>query len=120
MTKTAPQGAAKAMWSQTSLTAQDVDVAGLYDGFSCITLNWIEALGFCGSGEAADFIAEGNTGPSGRLPVNTDGGLVNVGRIHGVNHLVEVVRQTRGQAGECQVAGASVGVAANAFGPGAA
>jgi acetyl-CoA acetyltransferase len=117
MVTSAPHAACKAMWSQTSLRPEDVAVAGLYDGFSFITMNWIEAMGFCGRGEAADFVREGNTSPGGRLPVNTDGGMVNIGRIHGVNHLVEVVRHLRGQAGDRQIDGARVGVAANAVGP---
>jgi len=98
MTTTSSHVAAARMWSRTSL-AQDVHVAGLYDGFSVITLNWLEALGFCGRGEAADFVADGHTRLGGRLPVNCDGGAANVGRVHGVNHVAEVVQQLRGRSG---------------------
>jgi acetyl-CoA acetyltransferase len=115
MTRTSSFSAAEAMWSRTSLTPADVHVAGLYDGFSPITLNWMEALGLCGRGEADAFVAEGNTALGGRVPVNCDGGATNVGRVHGVNHVAEVVRQLRGTAGERQRPGAEVGVAANSI-----
>jgi acetyl-CoA acetyltransferase len=58
----------------------------------------LEALGFCGPGEASDFIAEGNIGRGGRLPVNTNGGLLGEGYIHGMNNILEAVRQVRGTA----------------------
>jgi acetyl-CoA acetyltransferase len=115
MTRTSSFSAAEAMWSRTSLTPADVHVAGLYDGFSPITLNWMEALGLCGRGEADAFVAEGNTALGGRVPVNCDGGATNVGRVHGVNHVAEVVRQLRGTSGERQRPGAEVGVAANSI-----
>jgi acetyl-CoA acetyltransferase len=115
MTRTSSFSAAADMWARTSLTPQDVQVAGLYDGFSPITLNWMEALGLCGRGEASDFVAEGNTSLGGRLPVNCDGGATNVGRVHGVNHVAEVVRQLRGTSGDRQRPGAEVGVAANSI-----
>lgn len=115
MTRTSSFDAAAAMWARTSLTPQDVQVAGLYDGFSPITLNWMEALGLCGRGEASDFVAEGNTSLGGRVPVNCDGGATNVGRVHGVNHVAEVVRQLRGTSGDRQRPDAKVGVAANSI-----
>ena len=115
MTRTSSFAAAAAMWARTSLTPQDVQVAGLYDGFSPITLNWMEALGLCGRGEASDFVAEGNTSLGGRVPVNCDGGATNVGRVHGVNHVAEVVRQLRGTSGDRQRPDAKVGVAANSI-----
>jgi acetyl-CoA acetyltransferase len=115
MTRTSSFSAAADMWARTDLTAQDVQVAGLYDGFSPITLNWMEALGLCGRGEASDFVAEGNTSLGGRVPVNCDGGATNVGRVHGVNHVAEVVRQLRGTSGDRQRPDAKVGVAANSI-----
>jgi acetyl-CoA acetyltransferase len=115
MTRTSSFSAAADMWARTDLTPQDVQVAGLYDGFSPITLNWMEALGLCGRGEASDFVAEGNTSLGGRVPVNCDGGATNVGRVHGVNHVAEVVRQLRGTSGDRQRPGAKVGVAANSI-----
>ena len=58
----------------------------------------LEALGFCGFGEAGDFIAEGNLAPKGALPCNTNGGLIGEGYIHGLNLTLEAVRQLRGDA----------------------
>jgi acetyl-CoA acetyltransferase len=58
----------------------------------------LEALGFCGFGEAKDFVAEGNLARDGRLPCNTNGGLIGEGYIHGLNLTVEAVRQLRGVA----------------------
>jgi acetyl-CoA acetyltransferase len=108
---------ADTLWSRTDLTPADVDVAGLYDGFSVIAFTWLEAMGFCKPGEAGPFIAEGNTRLGGRLPVNTDGGVCNVGRRHGASHCIETVRQLRGECGDRQVPGAEVGVYTVAHGP---
>jgi acetyl-CoA acetyltransferase len=76
----------------------DIDVALIYDAFTPIFLMQLEGLGFCGFGEAKDFIAEGNLGPEGRLPSNTNGGLIGEGYIHGLNLTSEAVRQVRGTA----------------------
>jgi acetyl-CoA acetyltransferase len=65
MTESSPWRAAKRLWSRTDLTPSDVDVAGLYDGFTFITLQWLEALGFCGKGESGQFVQEGHTRPGG-------------------------------------------------------
>ena len=116
MTHTSPHMAAKRMWGRTSLTPADVDVAGLYDGFTFIALQWLEALGFCGDGESGPFVAEGNTRPTGSIPTNTDGGACNVGRRHGANFFIEVTRQLRGECGDRQIPGAQVGVVSNAVG----
>jgi acetyl-CoA acetyltransferase len=76
----------------------DIDVAMVYDAFSPILLMQLEALGFCGPGEAKDFSAEGNLGPDGSLPTNTNGGLIGEGYIHGLNLVLEGTRQLRGAA----------------------
>ena len=101
---------AEALWSRTDLSPSDVDCAQLYDGFSIFTLCWLEALGFCGPGEAGCFIADGHTTLGGSLPVNTDGGVCNIGRHHGSSHCIEAVQQLRGECGERQVPGAEVAV----------
>ena len=106
----APVQTAKKLWEGTDLTPADVDTAQLYDGFSIIVFQWLEALGFCGEGEAGAFVAEGNTRLGGSLPVNTDGGACNVGRRHGANFCIEATRQLRGQCGERQVDGAEVAI----------
>ena len=116
MTETSPFRAARTMWDKTSLNPSDVDVAGLYDGFSFITMQWLEALGFCGKGEGAAFVAEGNTRPDGILPTNTDGGACNVGRRHGANYFIESTRQLRGEADVRQIPDAKVAVVSNSVG----
>jgi acetyl-CoA acetyltransferase len=58
----------------------------------------LEALGFCGLGEAKDFVADGNLALDGALPTNTNGGLIGEGYIHGLNLVLEAVRQLRGTA----------------------
>ena len=70
----------------------------IYDAFSPILLMQLEALGFCGFGEAKDFVRDGNLAPGGALPCNTNGGLIGEGYIHGLNLVTEAVRQIRGTA----------------------
>jgi acetyl-CoA acetyltransferase len=86
------------LFDNSGVSRDDIDVALIYDAFSPILLMQLEALGFCGPGEASDFIAEGNIGRGGRLPVNTNGGLLGEGYIHGMNNILEAVRQVRGTA----------------------
>jgi acetyl-CoA acetyltransferase len=117
LTWNAPVNAAQALWSRTELGPDDVDCAQLYDGFTIITLQWLEALGFCGRGESGPFIADGHTRLGGKLPLNTDGGARNVGRRHGANFCIESVRQIRGECGARQVPNAQVAVWSNAVGP---
>jgi acetyl-CoA acetyltransferase len=80
------------------VTRVDVDVALIYDAFTPVLLMQLEGLGFCGRGEARDFIADGNLAPGGELPCNTNGGLIGEGYIHGLNLTTEAVRQLRGTA----------------------
>lgn len=97
--------AAEQMWSRTELRPTDIDVAELYDGFTFLTLAWLEALGICGEGEGGPFV-EGGTriGLAGELPLNTYGGQLSAGRMHGYWVLHEACLQLRGAAGERQVA----------------
>jgi acetyl-CoA acetyltransferase len=115
--QSSPWHAARELWRRTDLRPQDVDCAQLYDGFTIIVFEWLEALGFCGLGEAGSFVEAGNTRLGGALPVNTDGGACNVGRRHGANFCIEAIRQLRGESGARQVADAEVAVWANAVGP---
>ncbi|GAB89656.1 thiolase C-terminal domain-containing protein [Gordonia rhizosphera] len=104
-------GQAAHLWSRTSLTPDDVDVAELYDGFTVNCLSWIEALGFCGIGEAKDFLDGGkNIALEGQIPINTHGGQLSHGRTHGMGLLHEAIIQLRGDGGDRQVADARVGV----------
>ena len=91
--------AAAEMWARTDLTPSDVDVAELYDGFTFLTFAWLEALGFCGDGEAGPFV-EGATriALDGELPLNTYGGQLSAGRMHGYWVLHEACLQLRGEA----------------------
>jgi acetyl-CoA acetyltransferase len=104
-------GPAAHLWTRTSLRPEDVDLAQLYDGFTFNCLSWIEALGFCGIGEAKDFLDGGkNIARDGVLPLNTHGGQLSHGRTHGMGLLHEAIVQLRGDAGERQVDGARVAV----------
>jgi acetyl-CoA acetyltransferase len=89
---------AKQLFDASGISRGDVDVAMIYDAFSPILLMQLEGLGFCELGQAKDFIAEGNLGPKGALPCNTNGGLIGEGYIHGMNLTLEAVRQLRGDA----------------------
>lgn len=104
-------GQAAHLWTRTSLRPSDVDVAQLYDGFTFNCLSWIEGLGFCGIGEAKDFLDGGkNIARDGLLPLNTHGGQLSHGRTHGLGLVHEAVTQVRGEAGARQVDGARVAV----------
>jgi acetyl-CoA acetyltransferase/uncharacterized OB-fold protein len=99
------------LWTRTTLRPDDVDVAELYDGFSFNCLSWLEALGFCGIGEAKDFLDGGKAiARDGVIPLNTHGGQLSHGRTHGMGLVHEAVSQLRGEAGERQVDGARVAV----------
>lgn len=96
--------AAASLWDRTSLTPKDVGLATLYDGFSYLTLQWLEALGFCEHGEAGRFVDGGHRiGPDGDLPVNPHGGQLSAGRLHGFGFLHEACVQLWDEAGERQL-----------------
>ena len=104
-------GQAAHLWTRTSLRPNDIDVAELYDGFTFNCLSWIEALGFCGIGEAKDFLDGGAAiARDGVLPLNTHGGQLSHGRTHGMGLIHEAVSQLRREAGERQIPGAKVAV----------
>ena len=100
------RGAAEQLWERADLSPADVDVAELYDGFSMITVLWLEALGFCPTGGAGDFLEDGKRiGLDGELPLNTNGGQLSAGRLHGFGLIHEAVVQLRGDGEERQVGG---------------
>lgn len=103
--KMASADAAVQMWSRTDLTPADLDLAELYDGFTFLTLAWLEALGICGDGESGPFV-EGaqRIARDGVLPLNTYGGQLSAGRMHGYWVLHEACLQLRGQAEQRQLA----------------
>ena len=84
------------LWEQSGLKPTDIQTAVLYDHFTPFTLIQLEELGFCGKGEAKDFIADGAIEVGGRLPINTHGGQLGEAYIHGMNGIAEGVRQLRG------------------------
>ena len=105
--------AADELWRQTGLSAKDVDVALLYDHFTFFVLVALESFGFCKLGEGGPFVEGGRIEIDGELPVNPHGGLLAEGYIHGMNHIVEAVRQLRGEAVN-QVKGAEIALYAGA------
>ncbi len=109
---------ANRLWQRSSVTMADVDVAQLYDGFTPVTVAWIEALGACGRGEFGDWVGDGSRlGPGGDFPLNTAGGQLAEGRLHGIGFLNEAVLQLRGQCDDRQVPGAQVAVVASGVYP---
>jgi acetyl-CoA acetyltransferase len=92
------------LWTRTALTPADIDLALLYDGFSFNAVSWLEGLGFCGFGEAQDWIDGGKRiALDGDLPVNPHGGQLSEGRTHGYGFVYEAVKQLRHEAGDRQV-----------------
>lgn len=117
LTTMAAHDAAASMWARTDLKPHDVDVAGLYDGFSIFVPMWLEAFGFCGRGESGPFIAAGHTAIGGDIPTNTGGGQLSAGRLHGYGLLHEVCLQLWGEATGRQVEGAKIGIVGMGGGP---
>jgi acetyl-CoA acetyltransferase len=95
-------------FGRAGVTPADVDVALLYDCFTIVVLLQLEDYGFCKKGESGPFVEGGRIGPGGSLPVNTSGGLLAEGYGGGMLHVIEAVRQLRGDAGDRQVADAEV------------
>ncbi|MES0874304.1 thiolase family protein [Sinimarinibacterium thermocellulolyticum] len=107
------------LWKHTDYTPADVDTVQLYDGFAFYPIAWLEALGFCGIGEGGRFI-EGGTriGLNGELPMNTFGGQIGAGRLHGFGFAHEAVVQLRGLGGARQIPGnPKVAIATSGGGP---
>jgi acetyl-CoA acetyltransferase len=107
------------LWSRTDYRPSDVDTAQLYDGFSFQAIAWLEALGFCGIGEGGQFV-EGGTriALNGELPLNTFGGQIGAGRLHGFGFAHEAVVQLRGKGEARQIPGdPRVAVATSGGGP---
>ncbi len=87
---------AKQLWETSGLGPDDIQTAVIYDHFTPFVLPQLEEFGFCAPGEAKDFIADGNIELGGRLPINTHGGQLGEGYLHGMNGIAEGVRQVRG------------------------
>ncbi len=119
LTTMAARDAGAMLWKRTDVRPADVDVAELYDGFSFIALTWLESLGFCGKGEGGPFIEGGKRiALDGEIPLNTNGGQLSAGRLHGYGFLHEACLQLWGEGGARQVPGSpAVAVAAAGGGP---
>jgi acetyl-CoA acetyltransferase len=98
---------ANELYAKSGLSPSDINVALLYDHFSPAVFLQLEDYGFCGRGEAGDFVADGNTTIEGRLPVNTHGGHLGEAYVVGMTHVAEGIEQIRGTAIN-QVSGAEV------------
>jgi acetyl-CoA acetyltransferase len=109
-------GVARRLWAKAGLGPKDVDVAQIYDHFTGLVLLTLEDFGFCARGESGAFVASGALAwPNGALPTNTHGGSLSEAYIHGLNHVVEGVRQLRGES-TCPVDGAEVCLVTSAAG----
>jgi acetyl-CoA acetyltransferase len=94
---------AKELFQVCGMAPSDIDLAYLYDAYSFLVPAQLEDFGFCSRGEAIPFIEQGETLANGSLPVNTNGGMLNEGYVHGLNNVIEAVLQLRGDQGERQV-----------------
>jgi acetyl-CoA acetyltransferase len=110
------------LWTRAGVGPGDVDVAQFYENFSGPVLMAMAEMGFCAPDELNDFVADGGIrGPDGALPINTSGGNLGEGYIHGMGNVIEAVRQVRGDS-TCQVPGVelSLSVSGPGFAPGSA
>lgn len=98
---------ARRLWGSAGIGASEVDTAQLYDGFSVFVPLWLESLGLVGRGEGLALLRDGHANLDGSLPVNTGGGALGEGRLHGMTHLVEGAIQVTDRGGPRQVPGAS-------------
>jgi acetyl-CoA acetyltransferase len=104
------------VYDMADVKPKDVDVLGVFDSFSPGALWALERFGFCGPGEALDFVQDGRIELGGGLPVNTSGGHLSESLFGGWGQMAELVRQVRGECGERQVSNAKVAQYATAIG----
>ncbi|MBS7691897.1 thiolase family protein [Pseudomonas lalucatii] len=118
LTEMAAFDVGKMMWARTDYRPEDVDSAQLYDGFSILTMIWLEALGLCPVGQSGEFVAGGKRiALDGELPINTNGGQLSGGRTHGLGYVHEACLQLWGRASGRQAADQRVAAVAAGGGP---
>ncbi len=117
ITELPARAVADVLYRRAGLGPDDIDVAQVYDCFSITVLLQLEDWGFCKKGEGGPFVAGGEIDLGGRIPINTGGGHMSEGYIHGMNHIVEGARQIRGQSSS-QVPGAETCLVTNTPLPG--
>lgn len=108
LTESAVAAMATRLYSAAGMGPEDIDIAEFYDAFSPLVLLQLERYGFCQPGEAAAMVRGGSTRRGGTVAVNTHGGHLSEGYVHGLNHVAEAVAQLRGTCGDRQVANAEV------------
>ena len=108
LTVTAAAAMSPRLYAMAGVGPGDIDVAEIYDAFTFLVPLQLEDYGFCGKGEGPAFMADGRTALGGSLPVNTHGGHLSEGYVHGLNHMAEAVTQLRGACGVRQVPDAEV------------
>ena len=110
---TSAEQAGRRAFAMAGMAPGDIEVAEIYDSFTITVLMSLEALGFCGRGEAGPFLADGRSRPGGSFPMNTNGGGLSYAHpgMYGIFLVIEAVRQLRGEAGPRQVADARTALA---------
>jgi acetyl-CoA acetyltransferase len=114
LTRTGAVDSGRAAFSMAGLRPSEIDIAQLYDCFTITVIVELEDLGFCAKGEGGAFVEGGRIGLAGELPVTTHGGLLSAchpGLAGGMFHVIEAVRQLRGECGERQVPNARIALA---------
>jgi len=101
--------AAPEAFQMAGVSPDDMDFAQIYDCFTFEVIQQLEEAGFCKRGEGGQFVENGGIELGGRLPVNTSGGLLSEAHSLGLGHVVEAVKQLRGEAGERQIADVELG-----------